>query len=525
MSDTAGVASSLYPSRVLRQTRLLLLGAAVSAYAVVLGQGLAVRHHWFASIDSWHPAQRMDDTWRTVEVIGGTVGTLVGAVVVAAALVRKHRRASVYVLAVVSLAELLHELVAAWFDRPRPPWQFAEHHLTSPGFPSGHVTAATALVGATLVTVKMLTRRANLRRLWYLAGAAVVIVIAYDRLALGRHYVTDVGGGVLLGGATVLVGLVIYSPLPRPALLDEIDSAPRGRRLAVVVNPIKVESVRQFQHTVRQVARETGWDEPDWYFTTVEDSGTGMAAAAAEAGADLVVVCGGDGTVREVCAELASTGIPVGIIPAGTGNLLARNLQIPLYLRAAIGVALTGQDRAVDLVEVSGDGFEDGAFLVMAGMGFDAAIMTGVDEGLKRRIGWMAYILSALKALMFPAIKVEVSVDDGPWTKHRARTVVIGNVGQLQGGMPLIPDARIDDGLLDVVLLHPQQFLSWLPLAYRIITKRPHIDETVMRLRGRTVHVRASTDNPRQLDGDPIPDGRELIARCSQGRLLVRVPR
>lgn len=502
-----------------------MLEGAVGAYALMVLLGLAVQHRWFSGMDSWHPSVGLGDTWRLIELIGGTVGALVGAVVVAALLFRRHRRASLYVLGVVIVAEVLHRILASAFDRARPPWQFAEHYLSSPGYPSGHVTGAVALVGATLVTVKMLTRRPAFRRLWYVFGAVLVVLIAYDRLALGRHYVTDVVGGLLLGGGTVLLGLVLYSPLPKPERHPQMDSAPRGRRLAVVLNPIKVESVRQFRHTVSQVAGETGWDEPDWYFTTVEDSGTGMAAAAAEAGADLVVVCGGDGTVREVCAELASTGIPVGIIPAGTGNLLARNLQIPLYLRAAIGVALTGQDKAVDLVEVSGDGFEHSAFLVMAGMGFDAAIMSGVDEGLKARIGWMAYILSALKALMFPVMKVEVSVDDGPWTKHRARTLVIGNVGQLQGGMPLIPDAKVDDGLIDVVLLHPQRFLSWLPLSYRIITKRPHIDETVMRLRGRTVHVRASADNPRQLDGDPITDGREILARCAQGRLLVRVPR
>ena len=186
-----------------------------------------------------------------------------------------------------------------------------------------------------------------------------------------------------------------------------------------------------------------------------------------------MLVCGGDGTVREVCAELAGTGIPVGIVPAGTGNLLARNLDIPLYLRAAIDVALTGQDRAIDMVEVSGDGFEDTHFMVMAGMGFDAAIMEGVNEDIKKQVGWLAYVLSALKSLMFPAVQVEISVDGGEFTKHRARTVVVGNVGYLQAGMPLLPDAAIDDGLLDVVLLHPRRFLSWIPLAYRVLASRP----------------------------------------------------
>ena len=118
----------------------------------------------------------------------------------------------------------------------------------------------------------------------------------------------------------------------------------------MILNPIKVEDVGQFRTIVGSMAQESGWSEPTWQYTTVEDPGTGMAEQAAVSGADLVMVCGGDGTVREVCAELAGTGIPVGIIPAGTGNLLARNLDIPLYLRSAIDVALNGQDRAIDLV-------------------------------------------------------------------------------------------------------------------------------------------------------------------------------
>jgi diacylglycerol kinase family enzyme len=161
----------------------------------------------------------------------------------------------------------------------------------------------------------------------------------------------------------------------------------------------------------------------------------------------------------------------------------------------------------------------------MAGMGFDAAIMEGVNEEIKKKVGWIAYVLSALKSLMFPPAKVEICIDGGEWTSHRARTIVVGNVGYLQAGMPLLPDAVLDDGLLDVVVLYPQRFLSWIPLAVRVLAKRRRTDDTINRMTGRTVSIRAQADTPRQLDGDSIGPGRELHMECVHGRLLVRVPR
>ncbi len=520
-----------------RQTPLVFAVGCLLLFAV-LAVGVSLDWAWLADVDSsgrqvrdWVDGKSgLHDVLRVVEVAFEGVPVALYTLVLATVMyVKHHRRASMLILAVsVATLALTHGL--KWLiARDRPEWQDTLGLLDTRAFPSGHASQTTALAGLCLVLAVMLVRRANIRRLIGAGLVVVVLVVCADRILLGRHYWTDIVGGALLGAGLVLLGLALYSPLPRSIALTALPlthAVPSKNDLAVVLNPIKVEDVAQFQAIVNQQATESGWKAPRWYYTTADDSGTGQAEQASIDGADLVIVCGGDGTVREVCAELAGTGIPVGIVPAGTGNLLARNLDIPLFIRAAIDIAINGQDRAIDMVQVSGDGIEDTHFMVMAGMGFDAAIMEGVNEEIKKKVGWLAYVLSALKALMFPTMRLEVSVDDGPFTKHRARTCVVGNVGSLQGGMTLIPDAAIDDGQLDVVLLFPQRFLSWIPLFVRVLSRREErAGESVARFTGRSVVVRASQEVPRQLDGDTIGPGRELRMDCIHGRLLVRVPR
>jgi len=453
-----------------------------------------------------------------------TVYTLVAAVFLA---LRKHTRAALWTVGVMLAAALSTMALKVVFQRKRPVWHDPITALNGYSFPSGHSSGIAAAAGVVIVLTLLLVRRRGLRRVLYAVALGLALLVGLDRLFLGVHNASDVVAGWGVGAFWVLLGSVVYHPAPRSRQLEAFATpVPTTRTLAVVLNPVKVEDEASFRAMVERAAADGGWATPTWYTTTIEDPGRSMAEQAAISGAELVLVCGGDGTVRTVCAELAGTGVSVGVVPAGTGNLLARNLGIPLYLQAAVDVALHGQDRAIDLVKVSGDGLgPDDHFMVMAGMGFDAAVMEGANEAIKARVGWLAYVVSGLRNIMFPAVRVDVRVDGGEWTRHRARTVLIGNVGYLQAGMPLLPDAAIDDGVLDVVLLHPRRFISWVPLAVRVLSKGKRTDELLNRMTGRTVTVRAATDTPRQLDGDPIGLGRELHAECVHGRLLVRVPR
>ena len=476
------------------------------------------RHDIFAEVLRWLADFTEPDILLGVMIIAALVMAIKG-----------HQRAAIWAAVVVILTRILSLLMKQVVGRERPVWEDPIELLHSNSFPSSHAAQIAATSAVLIAWTIMLVRRRGLRRLLIAAAVGLALIVGADRIFLGVHNVSDVVAGYLLAAAVAMFALAGFDPKPKPLALKTEplpDAVPVPERtLAAVLNPIKVENVATFKDMVAGLAQASGFTNVLWWETTVEDTGYAMAHEAAVSGAHLVMAIGGDGTIRAVCEELAGTGIPVGIVPAGTGNLLARNLDIPLYLRSAVDLALNGQDRAIDMVSVSGDNMEDAVFLVMAGMGFDAAIMEGVNEDFKAKVGWLAYVWSALKSLLFPAITVEVAVDGAEFTKHKARTVVIGNVGYLQAGMPLIPDATIDDGEVDVVLLYPRRFLSWVPLAARVLTKNKRTDETITRMRGREVVVRTSTEAPRQLDGDLIAPGKELRAECVHGRLLVRVPR
>jgi YegS/Rv2252/BmrU family lipid kinase len=289
-------------------------------------------------------------------------------------------------------------------------------------------------------------------------------------------------------------------------------------RAAVVVNPTKLDDDEAFRKFVHLAMDDHGWDEPLWLETTPEDPGRGQAKSAVSAGADLVLACGGDGTVTACAEGVTGTGVPLAIIPMGTGNLLARNIGLPVGLDEALAVALGGVQRPVDAGRVNG-----ALFVVMAGLGLDARMLSGASEPLKKRLGWFAYAISAVRHLGDRPMRVTVSADGGPRRRMRASALIVGNVGRLRGGLPLLPDARPDDGMLDAVVLIAGGLTGWLTVAADIVLRRPAHDG-IHRIQFTELQVTLDHEQPWELDGEVMGSACRLTIAAQPGALLLRMP-
>jgi diacylglycerol kinase family enzyme len=294
--------------------------------------------------------------------------------------------------------------------------------------------------------------------------------------------------------------------------------------VAFVINRTLVRDPGRFLRRCRDAARAAGW-EPVFAETSPADSGLGPARQAIAAGASLVFAAGGDGTVRACAQALAGTGIPLAIVPLGTANLAARALRIPARAGRAIDAGLRGRDRAIDMATADlGDG-EAISFIAMAGMGLDAAVVAAARAPDKRRLGWVAYAVSGLAHLSVPAADFTVRLDGEAPLRRRARCVVAGNAGLLPGGFVLLPEARLDDGRLDVGILAPSGALGWPRAAARVLTRSRRQDLTLERFQARRVEIAAPVDLPRQVDGEIVAAGRTLTVSVCPGALTVRQPR
>jgi diacylglycerol kinase (ATP) len=304
--------------------------------------------------------------------------------------------------------------------------------------------------------------------------------------------------------------------------VTHVEGASQSRRCAVIYNPTKVSD--KFHALTQDSLQRDGWSNTLWLETSAEDPGRAMTKQAVAEQVDLVIGAGGDGTIRYVADGLAHTGIPLGLVPAGTGNLLARNLDLPLEEVDAIEVALDGQVRLVDLVRITVDDHPPEHFAVMAGIGVDAMMMDETDEDLKDTVGSAAYFVAAAKALGRLPVRMTVQLDTNRPVRRHAMLCVIGNVGRLRGNLTLIPGASPDDGLLDLYIASPRRFRHWIKLALRLITRRAKKDDQVDQLQGKRVRIKIDGKDNYQLDGDVVGESTTLDAEIQPGALAICVP-
>ncbi|MDR6978315.1 diacylglycerol kinase family enzyme/membrane-associated phospholipid phosphatase [Streptomyces sp. 3330] len=486
---------------------------------------------------------------------GNTLTVIAIAVLACAGLILVPRlpmwRQAVFLAVAVSLQSLVFLVITESVDRHRPDVDRLDASPPTSSYTSGHTGAATALYGG-LAVLALSRLRGPWRRIVGGLLLLVPLLVAAARLYRGMHHPTDVMGGLVNGSLSLLiVGRALFTDGSVTAPV-ETDSAPtaasaagagsdvpaRGRA-AVIFNPtVTGEADRA---ALRGILERHGHRAPVFIETTAEDPGTGQTADAVRDGAQLVVVCGGDGTVRSAASALAGSGIPLAVVPCGTGNLLARNLGLPLSPTDALDAALRGAPHRLDLGRVEGDDLTATHFAAMSGAGLDAAIMEHTDDRAKSVLGWPAYVLAAIGTLPTPRMRLTVRLDDAPALRRTARMVLIGNVGTVQGGTTLLPAARPDDGLLDLMILDPRGVGGWTRALTTLLrggakAPRPTAVDTLTPEDGdrsgvpvefftfRRAELTFDSAQSRELDGDPVTPGRRLAAEVRPGALTVLLP-
>ncbi|MGN6030432.1 MAG: diacylglycerol/lipid kinase family protein [Thermomicrobiales bacterium] len=323
---------------------------------------------------------------------------------------------------------------------------------------------------------------------------------------------------------------------PRGAVSGAAHAGPGGpQRVVAILNPIKAGYTEAKAHLIVECT-EAGWPLPVFLDTTIDDPGRGQALAALERGADVVVAGGGDGTMREVAEVLVQHGAaaspPLGIVPLGTGNLLARNLGMPVSSLSGpilrnVRTALFGMERRIDTIRIALDGGEPHISLIFSGVGFDAATIGATRDDLKKRLGplgWLAYAEAGLRQLQHSRARTAVTLtyEGGEPAAYDVVSVMLGNGSSIPAGIEFVPGALLDDGHLDVIVVTPANFHEWMRVATKIVTRHKWDVSQLQYTRCRTVEIHAETPIETELDGDPHGTATHIVAEILPASLTVR---
>ena len=288
-------------------------------------------------------------------------------------------------------------------------------------------------------------------------------------------------------------------------------------RVAVVAHAGK--SVGGGLVELRRVLEDAGVADPLWYEVPKSRKAPKQVKRALDEGAELVFAWGGDGTVQRCIDVLAGTNVPLAIVPAGTANLLAANLGIPGDIEGAVATGLHGTRRAIDVGRLNGERFG-----VMAGAGLDAAMIRDADAGLKDRVGRIAYVWTGARNIGSKPFKAKIRVDGATWFDDTTSCILVGNVGNLFGGIAAFDDARPDDGMLELGVVTAESMLEWARTIARTAVGTTDRSPFVQITRARTIEVTLKKKVLYQLDGGDREKVNSFQIEVEPGAIEICVP-
>jgi len=247
---------------------------------------------------------------------------------------------------------------------------------------------------------------------------------------------------------------------------------------------------------LRAALAGAGVDAPVWYEVSKSKQAPKKVEKAVADGADLLFVWGGDGMLQRCIDAVATTSTTIAIVPAGTANLLARNLGIPSHIEGAVQIGLHGGRRMLDVGVMNGE-----RFAVMAGTGLDALMIRDMGDGLKGRAGKLGYVWAGARHLGEQRFALKIRVDGRRWFSGKASSVLLGNVGTVLGGLTLFRRARPDDGKLEIGVVTAKGLLDWGRALGRSVISDPERSPFVHVTSGRAFEIRLDRKRPYELDG------------------------
>jgi len=292
---------------------------------------------------------------------------------------------------------------------------------------------------------------------------------------------------------------------------------PQRGRVAVIAHQGK--TIGGGLDELRKLIAAERTDEVIWYEVPKSRKAPARVRKALKKGADLLLILGGDGMVQRCADALVGADATIAIIPAGTANLLARNLGIPHDLADAVHIGFHGERRHLDLGWMASE-----HFAVLAGVGFDADMIRDADRRLKTRLGRLAYVAAGLRNVGMDPTHLKIKIDGTSWFEGDATCVLLGNVGTVLGGVRVFDDASPDDGWLDVGVSTAAGPIQWARLLGQISAGSARRSPFIRTTRAKRISIKLSVPAAYELDGGARPKAKRIKAHVVPAAIAVCVP-